>query len=161
MVAAMNPFDAIGTARISSAVYDRVCRLSVGYQDAADEVVIVQRALPAIEVDAAWLAKAVEVVRRTRVHPDVRIGSSVRGAIDCAAVAASLASLRGVRSDNSAVGLDAALVALSGRLRLREGSSRNAEEIVTELWQQVFAPPKADGEGAPGKVSAPTGATKV
>lgn len=161
LVAAMNPFDAIGTARISSAVYDRVCRLSVGYQDAADEVVIVQRALPAIDVDAAWLAKAVEVVRRTRVHPDVRIGSSVRGAIDCAAVAASLAALRGVRSDNSAVGLDAALVALSGRLRLREGSSRNAEEIVTELWQQVFASPKADGEGAAGKVSAPTGATKV
>lgn len=161
LVAAMNPFDAIGTARISSAVYDRVCRLSVGYQDAADEVVIVQRALPAIEVDAAWLVKAVEVVRRTRVHPDVRIGSSVRGAIDCAAVAASLASLRGVRSDNSAVGLDAALVALSGRLRLREGSSRSAEEIVTELWQQVFAPRKADGEGAAGKVSAPMGATKV
>ena len=41
LVAAMNPFDAIGTARISSAVYDRVCRLSVDYQDAADEVAIV------------------------------------------------------------------------------------------------------------------------
>ena len=29
LVAAMNPFDAVGTARISGAVYDRVCRLSV------------------------------------------------------------------------------------------------------------------------------------
>ena len=160
LVAAMNPFDAIGTARISSAVYDRVCRLSVGYQDAADEVVIVQRALPAITVDATWLAGAVEVVRRTRTHPDVRIGSSVRGAIDCAAVAASLASLRGVPADNAEVGLDAALVALSGRLRLREGSARTAEEIVTELWQHVFAPPKADGEGAAGKVIAPLGANQ-
>ena len=37
LVAAMNPFDAIGTARISGAVYDRVCRLAVGYQSAADE----------------------------------------------------------------------------------------------------------------------------
>jgi MoxR-like ATPase len=160
LVAAMNPFDAIGTARISSAVYDRVCRLSVGYQDASDEVVIVQRALPAISVDEAWLAGAVEVVRRTRTHPDVRIGSSVRGAIDCAAVAASLASLRGVPAENAAVGLDAALVALSGRLRLREGSARSAEEIVTELWNAVFAPPKADGEGGAGKAIAPTGATK-
>jgi len=160
LVAAMNPFDAIGTARISSAVYDRVCRLSVGYQDAADEVVIVQRALPAIAVDDAWLAAVVEVVRRTRTHPDIRIGSSVRGAIDCAAVAASLASLRGVSADNDAVGLDSALVALSGRLRLREGSGRSAEAIVTELWQQVFAPPKADGEGDSGKASAPTGATQ-
>ena len=43
LVAAMNPFDAIGTARISSAVYDRVCRLSVDYQSAADEEAIVAR----------------------------------------------------------------------------------------------------------------------
>ena len=33
LVAAMNPFDAVGTARISSAVYDRTCRLSMDYQD--------------------------------------------------------------------------------------------------------------------------------
>src|SRR5215203_4341482 len=36
LVAAMNPFDAVGTARISGAVYDRVCRLSMDYQDASD-----------------------------------------------------------------------------------------------------------------------------
>ena len=46
LVAAMNPFDAIGTARISSAVYDRVCRLAVDYQDAGDEASIVRRELP-------------------------------------------------------------------------------------------------------------------
>ena len=37
LVAAMNPFDAVGTARISAAVYDRTCRLLMDYQDAADE----------------------------------------------------------------------------------------------------------------------------
>jgi MoxR-like ATPase len=161
LVAAMNPFDAIGTARISSAVYDRVCRLSVGYQEAEDEVLIVQRALPAASIQPAWLAGVVEVVRRTRQHPDVRIGSSVRGAIDCAAVAASLASLRGVSAEDAGVGLDAALVALSGRLRLREGCNRSAEEIVTELWREVFAPPTADGGGdGGGKAVAPTGANR-
>ena len=85
LVAAMNPFDAVGTARISSAVYDRVCRLSVGYQTAHDEAAIVVHAVPALTVNSAWLDKAVEVVRRTRSHPDVRVGSSVRGAIDIAA----------------------------------------------------------------------------
>jgi len=159
LVAAMNPFDAIGTARISSAVYDRVCRLSVGYQDAADEVVIVERALPNATINPNWLAGAVEVVRRTRSHPDVRIGSSVRGAIDCAAVAASLASLRGVPAHDDGVGLDAALVALSGRLRLREGCNRSAEDIVTDLWREVFAPP-ANGEDGAGKATAPSGATQ-
>ena len=45
LVAAMNPFDAVGTARISSAVYDRVCRLSVGYQTAEEEQAIVASSL--------------------------------------------------------------------------------------------------------------------
>src|SRR4051794_30105504 len=42
LVAAMNPFDAVGTARISSAIYDRVCRLAMGYQSGEDEAEIVE-----------------------------------------------------------------------------------------------------------------------
>ncbi len=164
LVAAMNPFDAIGTARISSAVYDRVCRLSVGYQSAADEAAIVSKAsndAATAPPDSAWLAKVVEVVRRTRTHPDVRIGSSVRGAIDAACVAVSLAELRGCAATDATVGLDSAIVALSGRLRLREGIARTADEIVTELWHEVFDAPEPGAEGdsgGGGKVSAPTGA---
>jgi len=151
LVAAMNPFDAIGTARISSAVYDRVCRLSVGYQDAVDEVAIVCGALPdaTAAVPESWLGKVVEVVRLTRSHVDVRIGSSVRGAIDTVAVAGSLSGLRCLPADHPSVGLDAALVALSGRLRLREGCNRAPESIVTEIWEQVFAAP--DDSDGPGK----------
>ncbi len=157
LVAAMNPFDAVGTARISSAVYDRVCRLSVGYQTAGDEAAIVVHAVPALTVDSAWLDKAVEVVRRTRSHPDVRVGSSVRGAIDIAAVASSLGDLRGVAATDPTVGLDSAIVALSGRLRMRDGTTRTAEDVVTELWNEVFRP-AAEEDGGQGKVTAPTGA---
>ena len=35
LVAAMNPYDAVGTARISSALYDRTCRIAMGYQTRA------------------------------------------------------------------------------------------------------------------------------
>jgi MoxR-like ATPase len=55
------------------------------------------------------------------------------------------------------VGLDSAIVALSGRLRLREGLSRNAESVVTELWYEVFAERESD---ALGKAVAPDGATR-
>lgn len=45
MVAAMNPYDAVGTARVAEAVYDRVCRIAVGYQDArAEERIVALRA---------------------------------------------------------------------------------------------------------------------
>ena len=157
LVAAMNPFDAVGTARISAAVYDRVCRVSMGYQISAEEKEIVERKLTRGNLDAVWIDGVVEVVRRTRTHPDLRVGSSVRGAVDTVLVAQSLAELRGQVASQPSVSLDAALVALSGRVRVREGCNRTAEEIVTEIWQDVFG--RADGENTAGKVGAPSGAT--
>jgi MoxR-like ATPase len=156
LVAAMNPFDAVGTARISGAIYDRVCRLAVGYQSADEEREITTRVVSSI--DPAWAAKVVELVRLTRSHPDLRVGSSVRGAIDMGAVASSLAELRGEPVTTPNVSLDAALMALSGRIRLREGSTRSAEDIVTELWTSVFGR-AASGDDGEGKAGAPTGAT--
>ena len=158
LVAAMNPVDAIGTARISGAVYDRVCRLAVGYQSADDERSITERAGGGRDLDPAWVAKVVELVRLTRTHPDLRVGSSVRGAIDMCAVATSLAEVRGTTGSDTDVSLDAALVALSGRVRLREGTTRSTEEIVEELWKAVFRR-RDDPDGREGKASAPTGAT--
>jgi len=129
LVAAMNPFDAVGTARISSAVYDRVCRVAMTYQSSQDECAIVDRNLKSnkagVQPDAAWVTKVVEVVRRTRNHPDLRVGSSVRGAIDTALVAASLAEVRSSKNISASIGIDSALVAISGRIRVREGSVRN------------------------------------
>lgn len=154
LVAAMNPFDAVGTARISGAVYDRVCRVAMSYQTAEDEQAIVQRNIDGAPLADGWVSKAVELVRRTRQHPDLRVGSSVRGAVDFAKVAVSLANLRGVSVDDATVGLDAALVALSGRVRLREGSSRTAEEVIEEMWRDIFG--RIDGDGDEGKVGAPT-----
>jgi MoxR-like ATPase len=172
LVAAMNPFDAVGTARISSAVYDRMCRLSMTYQSASDEVAIVERGLTAnstasggsngrATVDERWIAKMVELVRLTREHDELRVGSSVRGALDAALVAATLGELRGLPVENPSVGLDAAIVALSGRVRLREGSQRTSKGIITELWESVFGRVAGDGEsdGDGGKAGAPTGAT--
>lgn len=169
LVAAMNPFDAVGTARISSAVYDRMCRLSMTYQSATDEVAIVERGLDAhrlardapTAVDGQWIALMVELVRRTRDHDDLRVGSSVRGALDAALVASTLAELRGLPVENPSVGLDAAIVALSGRVRLREGSQRTSEGIITELWEALFGrvAGDGDGDGDEGKGSAPIGAT--
>lgn len=158
LVAAMNPFDAIGTARISGAVYDRVCRLAVDYQTATDERTITLRESGSDELDPDWVAKVVELVRLTRDHADLRVGSSVRGAIDMCAVASSLAGLRGSSVAAGDVSLDAALVALSGRVRLREGTTRSTEDIVRELWKSVFG--KIDDGGSnEGKANAPTGAT--
>lgn len=142
LVAAMNPFDAVGTARIAAAVYDRCCRLAMDYQSAGDEVSIVVQAAESAagSMGAAGVAATVAAVRDTRDHPDIRTGSSVRGAIDLVLIAHELATLRERAPLSADVSLDAAQLALSGRIRVREGSSRRAEDIVHELWLRHLAP---------------------
>jgi MoxR-like ATPase len=105
----------------------------MGYQDAAEEAEIVGREAP-VAGPGPLGRRAVAVVRATRDHPDVRVGSSVRGAIDLALLAEQLADLRGSTPADEGVGLDAALAALSGRIRVREGSGRPAEDVIRELW---------------------------
>lgn len=166
VVAAMNPFDAVGTARISGAVYDRTCRVTMGYQTADEEVEIARRAVEAATVDfgapVAWseadasrLATIVEMVRTTRAHPDIRQGASVRAAIDFEVLTRQLADIRGSGPDDAGCTRDAALAALSGRIRLFEGSGRQADDVVTELWQRFFGRSGAPRTGPPqGKAEA-------
>ena len=150
VVAAMNPFDAIGTARISSAVYDRVCRVTMEYQSFDEEVAIVARE-GGTHGDGPLGRRAVRVVRASRSHPDIRIGSSVRGAIDLCLVVQQLAALRSTDPLDESTALDAAFAALSGRIRVREGAGRSAEQLVRELWDATSFDEPATPEGDPGK----------
>ena len=146
VIASMNPLDDIGTTRLSTSVHDRLCRLAVGYQDAAAEGTIVAlRTAPRTTVLPAGLREAltvnaVAVTRATRVHPDVRQGSSVRGAINCVLVAAGLARLREVASRDEegyrALLLDAMIVALSGRIHLDDAAQTTPEQVLRAIWEE-------------------------
>jgi MoxR-like ATPase len=142
LVASMNPYDSIGTTRISAAVYDRLCRLAVGYQSPAEDREIV--GLRTGSDNPELVADAVAITRATRTHPDVRQGSSVRGAIDLVAVAAPLTEIRGIPANGSAqdayraIVLDSALLALSGRITVDETAEASPELIIRELWESHF-----------------------
>jgi MoxR-like ATPase len=141
LIAAMNPFDAVGTARVSQAISDRMCRIAIGYQDAAHEREIVQRLTGFPD------ERAVELARRSREHPQVRMGASVRGAIDLVRIERELARLRGAGQDTFTV---AAVAALSGRLRLQDGCEKTPEAIVLELIAGLGRPPAPPGPSPPG-----------
>ncbi len=136
LIAAMNPFDAVGTARIGQAIYDRMCRIAIGYQDEAGERTITER----VTGERGRLVRlAVALGRATRDHPEVRTGASVRGPIDMVHIARGLCGLRGEERAGRDTLLDAALAAFSGRIRLEEGVDRTAEEVVTEILDRLLA----------------------
>ncbi len=135
LVAAMNPFDAIGTARVSHAIADRICRIVLGYQDAPAEREITTAVSghrgPVVDF-------AVEFTRATREHPDVRMGSSVRGAIDLVLLLDGLLRLRGEPRMTRASARDAAHAALSGRIRIADGCERTPESVLDDLLSQLW-----------------------
>jgi MoxR-like ATPase/Mg-chelatase subunit ChlD len=151
LIAAMNPFDAVGTARVSQAIADRMCRVVLGYQDADGE-----RAITASVsgLSGRFVDLSVALTRATREHRDVRMGSSVRGAIDLSLVLTGLAELRGETPPSRETARDAAYAALSGRIRIADGVDRTAESVIDELLERLWP---AD-EGEPGEAEDPSDA---
>lgn len=145
VIASMNPFDNIGTTRLSTSVHDRLCRLAIGYQDESAErdIVLLRARVVEEQLNPRLTEDGVAVTRATRIHPDVRQGSSVRGAIDTVLVAAELASLRGIRSSTDSgyaeSFYDAMIVSLSGRIHLDEASENTAEQVLREIFEDRFA----------------------
>jgi MoxR-like ATPase len=143
VIASMNPYDNVGTTRLSTSVHDRLNRLSVDYQSADDEERIVRlRAGADGALGERLVGDAVAVTRATREHPDIRQGSSVRGAIDTTLVARQLATLRGLAGpegdDYPPLVYDAMIVALSGRIHLDEAAETTPEAVLREIWEDRF-----------------------
>ncbi|MGO9779678.1 MAG: AAA family ATPase [Streptosporangiaceae bacterium] len=164
VIASMNPYDNVGTTRLSTSVHDRMCRLAISYQDAAAERGIVALRAPLPELPDALadrlLGDAVALTRATRVHQDIRQGSSVRGAIDLTLVAGQLLELAGLTGDAPAqdagqyaaqdagpagpgvryadIVFDAMVVALSGRIFLDETVDATPEAVLRQIWEDHF-----------------------
>lgn len=150
VIASMNPYDNIGTTRLSTSVHDRLCRLAITYQDEQAERGIVALRAPLSELKPAvydrLVADAVALTRATRSHEDIRQGSSVRGAIDLTLVAGELLKLYPERTVATVpdetryrdVVYDAMVVALSGRIFLDETVDAAPEQVLRQIWEDHF-----------------------
>ncbi len=146
VIASMNPYDNIGTTRLSTSVHDRLCRLAITYQDDEAERGIVALRAPLPDVKPAiyerLVADAVAVTRATRTHEDIRQGSSVRGAIDLTLIAGQLLTLTATPAFDETryrdVVYDAMVVALSGRIFLDETVEATPEQVLRQIWEDHF-----------------------
>ncbi len=143
VIASMNPYDNVGTTRLSTSVHDRLNRLVIDYQDEpAERGIVTLRTQATGDLADRLVADAVYVTRATRRHPDIRQGSSVRGAIDCVLVALQLSLLRDLRSPDDEgypeLVYDAMTVSLSGRIHLDEAAGSTPERVLREIWEDRF-----------------------
>ena len=149
VVATQNPIDDIGVSRISRGVLDRFVSLRMGYQSKEEEILIVKNNT---SCEDDWLIDlAVEIVRRSRKHPELKAGASVRGAIDLVQLIQSDPS----KTDNYTFEdlLDAAIVALRLKIWPAPTTDKTEEEIIYEIISSIFEElqnqidPERPGEG--------------
>lgn len=138
VVLAQNPFDDVGVGRISRALFDRLIRIQMQHQNEVEEQNIVQRETNTT-IQTQFIRIAVQLIRATRMHPEIKQGASVRGAIDLVTIVSSLIELGSESSRSSFEVLrDSAFAALSGKIWIDPSSDRSAEDIIEELLLQIL-----------------------
>ncbi|HEY3505371.1 MAG TPA: MoxR family ATPase [Actinocatenispora sp.] len=177
VVATQNPVEMDGTYRLPEAQLDRfLMKLSVGYPDERTEIEVLRGGaarrspedLPAVtDTDTvtrlaalthrvylhdALYGYAVQIANATRVHPDVRLGLSPRGAIALtrAAQAYALAESRGYVLPEDFKAL--AVAVIGHRLVLTPDAQlrgRTPDEVIGQVLAGVAVPQPGASAGAP------------
>ncbi len=153
VIAAQNPYDDVGTVRISRAFMDRICLIKMGYQSEAEECGIVR--IRTGSQDPETVPLAVQMVRATREHDDIKLGASIRAAIDMVDLFAGMQRLAD-RPRRSL--LIAARMALSNKIWLNEMTRKTADDIIEEIWSNLknqYATFASDGHVARNALAQP------
>ena len=148
VIAAQNPYDDVGTVRISRAFMDRICLIKMDYQSEAEEQEIV-RLRTGLD-DPETISFAVRMVRETREHADIKLGASIRATIDMVDLFVGMQKLAEQPDHNILI---AARMALSNKIWLNEMSRKTADQIIEEIWSQLKEQYKrftGNPQGSPG-----------
>ena len=138
VIAAQNPYDDVGTVRVSRAFMDRICLIKMNYQSEAEEQEIL-RVRTGIR-DPQIVALAVKMVRKTRENPDIKLGASIRAAIDLVELFVEIQKLEDQADQNFLI---AAKMAMSNKIWLNEMTEKTADEIIEDTWERLKGPGKS------------------
>jgi len=127
IVATQNPLEFVATSALSEALRDRFELVTLDYQSEDEEKVIVRKNVET--ENEALVDVVVQVVRRTRMHTEIRRGGSVRAAISIAQLCLQLG---GPLEDAVR---EAAIMALPTRVEMKDDANRTAKEVIAEIVQ--------------------------
>jgi len=139
IIATQNPEEYIGTSRLSEALKDRFVWIRLDYQSEEEERDIVRKETGS--KDGALVEIAVKIARRTREDPEIRKGSSIRGAVDTVAIVQRNTPKQVSELDDSRrreVIERAAIMALSSKVEVREGSNEKLLEVLKKIISGVL-----------------------
>ena len=131
IIATQNPREFVATTALSEALSDRFELLRIDYQPADEEFMILKWQYPDAADDA--LGCSLWITRRTRDHPNIRRGASIRAAMSM------MRLFRTLSSDMGDGMRRAAHMALPTRIELREESRATASEVIDQIVDECFS----------------------
>jgi gas vesicle protein GvpN len=131
VIATQNPREFVATTALSEALSDRFEMVLLHYQPEIEEMEILRRQMK--DVSEEVIARSVWIARRTRDHPNIKRGASIRAAMGIAQLAKRFTGELhdGIRK--------AALMALPTRIEMREESKLTPEEVIEEIVSECFS----------------------
>lgn len=130
VIGTQNPREFVATTALSEALSDRFELLYLDYQPEGEEFDIVKKNYS--KVSDELVARATWITRKTRDHPNIRRGASVRAAM-------SIVRLSGAMSQDMPDGVrKAAHMSLPTRIEMREESKKTVDEVIDEIVNECF-----------------------
>src|SRR6056297_1080038 len=133
LISTQNPAAHVGVSALGEALKDRFVWIDVSYQSKLEEIKIVKQNLSGGEEMEKVAEIAVNIVRDTREHPEIRQGASIRGAIDLAQLVESL----GEKPDRE-FWYQASVMAIHTKIEIVEGADRTSAEILRDIVDRVM-----------------------
>ncbi|MFW9852029.1 MAG: AAA family ATPase [Candidatus Thorarchaeota archaeon] len=130
IISAMNPAELVATTPLSEALRDRFVWIRLEYQPEEEEQNIV-RVRTGIK-DEKIVKMAVKIIRQTRDWPDLRRGSSIRGAIDLASI------IRFLEANEIESWIDSSIMALATKVELEDGVESLIEDVIKNIVTTTF-----------------------
>jgi MoxR-like ATPase len=133
VIATLNPSAHVGVTVLGEALKDRFVWIKLNYQNPAEEIEIVKKEVNYNGEIHELATISQDIIQITRGNTSIRRGSSVRGAID-------LAALMSQYEDKKDPGnwIEAAVMALYNKIEIEDGISKSKEEVIIDIVLAVL-----------------------
>ncbi len=130
IISAMNPAELVATTPLSEALRDRFVWVRLPYQSQEEEENIVR--VRTNVNDDKIIKLSVKIIRQTRDWPELRRGSSIRGAIDLASI------VRFLEVNEIESWIDGSIMSLATKVELEDGVESEIEDVIKEIVSKIF-----------------------
>jgi len=134
VIATQNPSAHVGVTVLGEALVDRFVWIKLNYQNPEEEILIIKQEANLSDGNVDKIATLSQnIIQKTRESTSIRRGSSIRGAIDIAALISQYGN-----DKSSKNWIESAVMSLYNKIELEDGLTQSKKEIITNITLAVL-----------------------